>query len=347
MEHGTNPKWVSVNNEIVQVSEIIRLYPFDRPKAFCPLCNEVAILKLGNHNIHHFAHKPPYTCALNNPETALHYNIKMYIYNELRLNIGGRLFISQKCSNKGCQTLNRLLFLENWDDVKVETTYNEYIPDISLLKNNQVIGIIEIFVSHLMGGIKINYLEGKNIPCLEIDARTFKDEGPNRWTIQKDIPYKSIVFHSEWICDECLNRNEEKQNYENTIKHAFERPRIVEYNAVFCNHAVKMIDFYFSNGAITRQVYLIKGFYVKGILYDLRAYDLNNNVCLQTVDRNINGFEKILDHKVNEAIKIIEQSSRKTDTILQWQKCEPYEFDFSDSKYPHKYKWNSEQRAWD
>jgi competence CoiA-like predicted nuclease len=347
MDQGINLKWVLVNNEIIKVSEIVRLFPNNRPNACCPVCNEKVTLKLGKRRIHHFAHIPPYFCALSNPETALHYSIIRHIYNELHLYLGGKLFISQRCNNQTCKSSNKLLFLENWDDVKIEEQYGKFIPDISVLKNNKVIGIIEVYVSHLMDDNKRIYFEQNNIPYLEINANSIKDEGSNRWTIQKEIPFKYIFPESEWICSNCTKLKEEQEKNEQAIRYAFEEPNFVEYKKGYGDHAIKMIDFYFSHGVISRQVYLIKGFYANWILVDLRAFDYNNNTFLITEDPNFEGYENRLDQSVNKVIKILEQRSCKSDIILQWQKRGPANFDPDNYIYPHKYKWNSNQEIWE
>ena len=53
---------------------------------YCPVCRTAVTLKKGDKKIHHFAHKPPFTCSYGQGETLAHQEAKISIYDALRVN---------------------------------------------------------------------------------------------------------------------------------------------------------------------------------------------------------------------------------------------------------------------
>ena len=50
----------------------------------CPRCRRELVLRKGRIKVHHFAHKPPVTCALGKGETEQHLKAKLEIFDALR-----------------------------------------------------------------------------------------------------------------------------------------------------------------------------------------------------------------------------------------------------------------------
>src|SRR5688500_9681928 len=115
MKYQCHPEWVLVDNEIHHVSDFAHLKPRERPSAICPACKETAIMKLGQVKAHHFAHKIGSDCALTTPETALHYNMKHYIHNQLQAT--NTIWVRQSCKNYGCKNAQVIRWITGWDDV--------------------------------------------------------------------------------------------------------------------------------------------------------------------------------------------------------------------------------------
>jgi len=82
-DRDIRPIWVLVNDELRHVSEFSDLPYEKKPECYCPVCDNKVILKLGKINVHHYAHRADDICAVSKPETALHLNTKIHIYQKL------------------------------------------------------------------------------------------------------------------------------------------------------------------------------------------------------------------------------------------------------------------------
>ena len=92
-------RYCKVGDEICSVSEFAHLSPKERPFSICPERDQPVILKLGSSGkvAHHAAHQcDNKLCSLTSPESALHFNTKIYICNELMK--GSKLFLKQRCA---------------------------------------------------------------------------------------------------------------------------------------------------------------------------------------------------------------------------------------------------------
>ncbi len=123
MNYECKLAWVLVAGENHLVSEYKDLPPWQRPDAFCPVCKDRVILRLGPIKVHHAAHKPKVICAVTQPETALHLNVKLYIAHQLK--DASELYFRKPCSGDSdgiCyKSKNKLaIFCSNWDEVQVE-----------------------------------------------------------------------------------------------------------------------------------------------------------------------------------------------------------------------------------
>jgi hypothetical protein len=224
-------RYCIVDGEIRDVAVFAFLQPKQRPTSFCPECNNLVTLKLGTSGkkAYHAAHRSEnLTCSLSHPESALHFNTKVYIYDQLKT--GTKLFIKQICG--GWTLLDRkphcfrqkyrpYLWLENWDDVQMERNVDKRRPDIVLYRAGKPVAAIEICVSHAMDNDKKNELQKYGLPWIEIKADgnivdeyfvkwTEEDDDEFPWTIEKPLIFDSCYPQpNEWICEYCKKAPEE------------------------------------------------------------------------------------------------------------------------------------------
>ena len=62
------------------------------------------------------------------------------------------------------------LWLENWDDVKIERNVQSLRPDIVLYRNDKPIAAIEVCVTHAIDDEKKAKLREINLPWIEVKA---------------------------------------------------------------------------------------------------------------------------------------------------------------------------------
>ena len=71
----------------IRQSDRQRVAAWDQAKSdgpfCCPICVAETILKKGTTKVHHFAHKPPFTCEYGSGESEQHRECKLAIYEEL------------------------------------------------------------------------------------------------------------------------------------------------------------------------------------------------------------------------------------------------------------------------
>ena len=225
VERLARPRWVLCNGELRNVSDFADLpYP-KRPLVLCPVCEEAATLKLGKLKVHHYAHRKEANCASSSPEGALHLNVKSHFYHELTNATEKQLYVDQPCSdhllhrerarrNKGWVgdiffeepgapvPTTRSVWTRDWDEIKVEFRVATFRPDLALLKNKEVIAVLEVFVTHATEEKKIDYLAQNNVPWLEIDAH---QEGIENWTPNDVIPTlgEQAPGLSPFRCEKC------------------------------------------------------------------------------------------------------------------------------------------------
>lgn len=241
------PRWVLVNNKPYDVSNFAHLKPADRPQAICPVCRRTVILKLGAVKTHHYAHRSEDECIASQSETALHLNTKFYIAEQLRN--ASEVIYYNRCTGF-CSKYNRIALLQEWDDVKVECTIGKYRLDIGFLKNNKVIGGIEIFVTHRIDENKIRFLNEQAIPWLEIQASPNLYEGADAWHPVTPLPIlRQNPKPNKYLCKKCHHRRIEEQK-----RRTREAQRRNENKILFA----RMVDFYYPSGKKWRETIYIK-----------------------------------------------------------------------------------------
>lgn len=304
-------QWVLVENKLEHVSKFAHLPPKKRPEAKCPNCLKPVIMKLGNRKIHHCAHL---TDNCTNKETVLHLNTKFHIFTQL-LN-GKKFYTLQLC--KDCGKKEAVIWLENWDDVKVEYSINPYRPDITILKNNAIIGAIEIFVTHKISPDKEKFFKENKIPWIEIEGKKSIYETPG-WTIDKPL-FDIRNLKNKYYCDSCQHN---KKNY----------TKIKRF---------RIVDIYYPDGKYIRDIYFIYEKIVNNVVYKLWLSNKRCNYILaeyslvteNTAKEIRKVFVKTLSDLINNENCIVDMS-------MKWNKGNG-----KHNYYLKKYIWQREINKW-
>lgn len=196
--------WVFVDGTLHHVSKFAHLPPGQRPHTRCPVCNQLVVLKLGRKVTHHCAHHPERKCPSIAPETAAHLNAKFRLYQELQN--ANTLKLKTICTD--CKGYAITTWLKDWDRVEVEFSVGSRRPDVALLKEDQVIGAIEVHVTHAVDEVKAAYYTKHNIPWVEVEATSIL-HAKSTWSASMPlIPStpKVIPPHLLVRCDECWVR---------------------------------------------------------------------------------------------------------------------------------------------
>lgn len=330
------PKWVLVNEELHNVSGFADIVPKKRPAAFCPVCQKPVILKLGKKRTHHYAHQPEDVCIVTQPETALHLNTKLHIYKQL---LSAKvLFIEQSCSRFSCKRKNNLLWLSEWDDIQVEYSVNTFRPDISILFNGNVIGAIEVFVTHSVEEQKEQFFKEQNISWLELRATEALYEGSHTWTPEKPLSFYRIYPPIErWTCDECQEAHRKR-------KEQLEYQRN-NYETV---HAAKMVDFYFRSGKKYREVYFV----MKKVVNQewVKAWIKTEDGTVIAAEKGPITKESLkkLNYVVQKRIEDFRKKGAIVDEFMTWQlwvKGNKFVARATD-KFPFRYYWDDRIDEW-
>ena len=149
-------------------------------------------------------------CAATQPETALHLNFKFYLREQLQS--ASELWVEQSCA-AGCQKMRRVVLVHSWDEVRIECQLDRFRLDVALLQQGQVIGALEVVVTHAIDAAKIEYLDRHQIRWFELSANENFYEGPSAWTPKQPLPVDEVQLADRpwwqtWVCPAC---REEKQ----------------------------------------------------------------------------------------------------------------------------------------
>lgn len=343
MRHSeeTKPRWVIVDGVLRLVSEFADPKLGKRPQAFCPVCSTAAILKLGEQRVHHYAHKPDIICAATNPETALHLNVKYYLYEQLqRVNM---ILIEERCA-RGCGKVRETIWLKDWDTVNVEHNLGSIRPDVVLLKAGKPLGALEVLVSHRVSKEKASYLDQNNIPGLELLAGEEFYVGDDRWTPDRPLPFHRL-FPSlpAWVCDECQENQRKREN----------QARLAEEQAIYKknNHTqaieARLVDFYFKTGKKYREVFYLSEMVVDGKRENVWVSNRKWKVIFRDEPASDSSLEKLHQAVEND---LAEQAMNGTivDIYTDWQpwipgrKIAPQNF----TQYPYRFQWDEDKEEW-
>ena len=221
---GAKLVYCVVDGQTRHVSEFAQLAPKDRPAALCPECSTRIVMKLGSsgRRAHHVAHKPESICIVAKPESALHLNSKIHVYQQLLQ--GRALYVSQACTGwtvpkrgiygggqRRCSSegVRPYLWLENWDQVEMEKHIGSRKPDIVFYRNGAAVAAIEIFATHAVDEEKKADLKALGIPWLEVNAIDIYEpdefEFTEPWSISQPLRHvNSDPPIPLWTCDKCL-----------------------------------------------------------------------------------------------------------------------------------------------
>ena len=299
-------EWVIDNGMDKHVSEYGGLSPRERPVVYCPECNERLILRLGKKRAWHAAHqKDAKSCVLTQPESALHYNTKMFLAEQLK--IASMVVVTEACKghlgykSNDCKESNTVQWISNWEDVVVERNVHHLRPDISLKRNGKTIGCVEVKVTHAVGEEKIKCFSDLELDWIEVEATSDLIHGDNQWRPCKPLSVMNMGPEA-YTCRECIEfakheieqekiRKEEEKLYLEKLKKRRERRlrkkrqlqaienekqrdfqkkaiqflQIMKHNGVSFER-LKVFDVYFSNGAVQRVVFVIAQVYKEGEL---------------------------------------------------------------------------------
>jgi len=347
------PKWVLVRESLHAVSEFADRLPKARPRAFCPICRRPVILKLGDRNVHHYAHRPDDVCITSQPETALHLNTKFYIYQQLLQ--AQTIFVENRCT-RYCGAIRKEAWLEKWDDVRVEYSTDSFRPDIALLSKGQVIGAIEVLVSHAVSQQKEEYFRNENIAWLEVQAEKTIYEGDEAWTPEKPLLFVRCHPQLErWMCQECIESKERarklQEEQEKERKEQEERRKKqweYEQNNYEVIHSAKMVDFYFKSGKKYREVYYVmkkvkNGEWIKAWVKTRQ----NRVVASENAPITKNSLKKLNEAVRNQIAEYRGKGTAIIDEFMEWQRWEKgQKFVARDlDRFPFRYSW--ENKLWD
>lgn len=343
------PQWVLVEEHLCNVSDFAHLVPRQRPPAVCPLCQLPVVLKLGTIKIHHYAHAREGSCAASLPETALHLNTKFHFYRQLQEAEERHLFIDQECER--ChQEMRRHVWVQNWDEVKVEYRMNGARPDIALLVRGRVVGALEILVSHAVDERKAAYFGQQEIAWLEIPASTPLYEEPTAWRVTAPLPIRPHTMpYPPWMCSACVLREEQERPARERAQR--QQQQREQYLSEIVIHAAMMADIYFTGGKKYREV-----FYVKKRVRDgqcLKVWVENDKrktlkaIPVTEVQPLRLALQDLKDW-VTQYIETFRRQGHIVDEVAKWRLWEPgrkfvaRDFD----RYPLQFSWKECIRQW-
>lgn len=354
------PQWVLVAGHLRHVCDFAHLAPPQRPPAMCPWCDRPVVLKLGSVKVHHYAHACNSSCPASRPETALHLNTKFHFYRQLQEAQTRQLFIEQECRH--CQeSTQRQVWLQEWDDVKVEHRLEATRPDIALLAQGQVIGALEILVTHAVDARKAGYFAQQAIAWLEIPAAPALYEAPTAWTAADPLPLlPDDVPYPPWLCAECTRREErerparerEQRRQQQRLQRQQERAqKRAQYAREIEIHVAMMADIYFAGGKKYREVFYVKK-HIKGNEWRkvwvenekktlLTIHPTNEQPRLNIALCHIKAF-------IAQRLETFRSQGHIVDEVAPWRKWEEgkkfYVRDFD--RYPLRYAWDESTRQW-
>lgn len=135
----------------------------------CPKCNEPLMARKGNHNVHHFAHKPNSNCNYGY-QSSIHYLAKEIIASAQSIYIPELEIRGIRRESIHDDGIIRIAGRElDIKTIKLEHKIDSIIPDIVVYNNNDKPLAIEIFVTHAVDEEKERKIKDINIPVIEVD----------------------------------------------------------------------------------------------------------------------------------------------------------------------------------
>ncbi len=199
-------EWVVHDGRDVHVSTFAGLPPSARPEVRCPACGGVLVLKLGEKRAWHAAHKEATACGLADPAAALHHNTRMALAEKLR---GvDAIEVEEACVGPGeaiggtagaCPRRRVRPWRAGWTAVEAKRTLHTRRPDIRLVKDGGVVGLVEV---RGPGGFEADKTPaGWEAPWIEVAA-----EGPRAvgdWRPGTPLPVLRVGPGEPYRCARC------------------------------------------------------------------------------------------------------------------------------------------------
>ena len=187
----------------------------------CPKCKEFLVAKIGEKNVHHFAHFRK-ECSLSS-ESALHMYAKEVLRCEKKLMLPkGSIsyntdFLSVEDFEYGGWEEDKTIFenvLFEFDECFVEKSFEGIRADVALRKGDKWL-LVEFGVTHFIDDEKYKKLRKLNISCLQIsfDLKKFSKHNFDKELIKEFII--ESVEKKEWICNVRMDREIDKIIEEN------------------------------------------------------------------------------------------------------------------------------------
>jgi hypothetical protein len=179
-----------------------------RPRAFCPVCLERVILRLGTRNRHHYGHRPDAHCAAARGEGALHLSAKIHLARVLASG-GSELRIRYVCARvpeertlERCTESAPVTIPLVWDEVRVEYAVPSLRADVMLLREGKEAGAIEIYAHHVVDSARAEKYHRLGLPWVEVPARALLPEGGLAWEPSRPLPalQDSTLHPVRWRC---------------------------------------------------------------------------------------------------------------------------------------------------
>lgn len=255
---GVRLSWVRHGTDTVHARTFANLAISERPTVFCPGCGEKVILKLGEILSPHAAHYTDAACPFGSNEAALHFEMKHHVADELKRASSSnvRLIVQVRCADLKeeiipqpvrsdytlCGVTNAYELDWEWDEVKVEPSWNGCKPDVLLLRSGKAVGVIEIFNTHAVSQEKASRLELLRIPWIEIRANSRIVSSYSPWTIKSVLPTYRQGGIPLWRC----------ASHERAFAHSVESRRHSSRRV-----AARVVDVYEKEGSATRELWSV------------------------------------------------------------------------------------------
>jgi hypothetical protein len=198
----------------LSVENLAGVLKTERPQMFCFECQDALVPKLGSVVRHHFAHRSGSVCpvSISGGEGERHLMAK------LRLRAALRELAQRNEAVTGlvictCRRVERgpMILLKAGDVVEVERqTVGSYRPDISVLRDGQLVAAFEVVVTHKSDHDKWAAFEKLGIPVVELHAKEVIDEEghliwqPNQTTGKNG--WRTSSAAQRYQCADCFTR---------------------------------------------------------------------------------------------------------------------------------------------
>jgi hypothetical protein len=160
---------------------------------FCFECGKELILRQGEINEAHFAHK--HDAAGNcggGIETWQHIKAKQY----LEENLAKWQFVTQ-CG--GCKHPLKKISFDKGQSASSEHVYDRFVVDVMVMRNKTAVAALEVRHSHAVGEAKKEFFLSKRLPLIEVKAEQIIEAFEND-------TFEAMVLDRKY-CQECVRKN--------------------------------------------------------------------------------------------------------------------------------------------